>query len=805
MRGSRTPEGLLLEWETTSEAGTVAFSVERRERGEWRAVGRPLAALADAPQGGVYRVLDAQAPGRGAIDYRLVEVESSGKRRIHGPFTVRSEAGAVDAALPIRRARTAPGAGVSAGRNPARAGAPASVNALDVSVAGRGVVRLGAAELAAAAGVPSAAMEERLASYELSIRRGGEEVPYLAADDGSEALVFVPGIDSLYTAQDVLQIDLAAPGLAMGRWTSRPGAPSPGGDFTSHVDFEEDVFPATAATRETDVDHWYWQGFAAGDPELGSHTFALDTPDVVPGGTAQLTIRATGAVVGPADLDHAARVLVGGVEVGVTEWADLERHEATFPVDASLLGASTTVTVEALDDAPERLSMFYLDGFALDYSRAYRAEAGALELAAEGGEQITVEHFASSDVLAFDVTDPARPLFMHDAAVDAAAGEHRLTFNPRAPGTVYVVVERDALLAPSRVEPVGAARIDTTPGAEYVVLTTADMLPAAEALAAYRESTGLTALAVDVREIYDRFRGGRPDPWAIRDFVRWASESWSVAPRYLVLAGAGSLDPRDLLGYGKNRLTPVLLGTAHGLAAADSLLVEPEEGPVRVAVGRLPVRDAAELNAYVAKLQAFESAGAGPGGFALAVADDPDGAGDFPTQSTAAAGHLPATLDVQSIDLARSPVDEAREALFDAWSASPFLVNWVGHGGVDRWAAEPLLTAADVPALGPVGAPPIVSAWTCVIGRFELPAFESLGEALVLEPGGGGVAVLAPSGVSASGQAHVLNRLLFDALDENERLGDAWLSALEGFAAAGGDGRLARVYGLLGDPALRVD
>lgn len=813
LRGFRTPGGLLLEWETTSEAGTVAYSVERQGSGGWEAIGRPLTALADAPQGGVYRVLDAEAPGRGAVAYRLVELESSGKRRIHGPFTVRPEAGAPDSRAPaMRRPRTA-SAGRDGGsvrslgvrdRRVAGRGSQA-VAALDVRVAGRGIVRLDAAELAAAAGLPTAEIEGRIASYGLSIRRGGEEVAYLAAPDGSEALLFVPGIDSLYTSEDVLQIALDAPGLAMGRWTSRPGAPAPGGSFTSHVDFEEDVFPATSATRETDVDHWYWQGFAAGDPELGSRAFELDTPDAVAGGTARLTVRTAGAAVGPADLDHAARVLVGGVEVGVAEWADLERHEETFTVDAGLLGATTTVAVEALDDAPDRLSMFFLDGFALDYERAYRARGGSLELVAEGGEQITVEHLAASAALAFDVSDTARPLLVADAAADEVAGDHRLTFNPRAPGVTYLVVEPASLLEPAAVDAVGPFRIDATAGAEYVVLTTADMLPAAEALAAYRESTGLTSLAVDVREIYDRFRDGRPDPWAIRDFVRWASESWSVAPRYLVLAGAGSLDPRDLLGHGKNRLTPVLLGTAHGLAAADSVLVEPEEGTASVAVGRLPVRDATQLAAYLAKLQAFESGGAGPGGVALAVADDPDGAGDFPTQSAEAVAHLPSTLDVQTIDLSRSSVAEARAALFGAWSGSPYLINWVGHGGVDRWAAEGLLTAADVPALGPVAAPPIVSAWTCVIGRFELPAFQSLGEALVLEPGGGGIAVLSPSGVSASGQAHVLNRLLFDALGENERLGDAWLSALGGFAAAGGDRQLARVYGLLGDPALRVD
>jgi len=109
-----------------------------------------------------------------------------------------------------------------------------------------------------------------------------------------------------------------------------------------------------------------------------------------------------------------------------------------------------------------------------------------------------------------------------------------------------------------------------------------------------------------------------------------------------------------------------------------------------------------------------------------------------------------------------------------------------------------------VAALPATGAAAVVSAWTCVISRFEVPAFDSLGEALLLDADSGAVAVFAPTGLSTSGQAHVLNRFYFEALQNHRRIGDAVIEMFTRFAAAGGDLPLRRTYTLLGDPALVI-
>src|SRR3954452_4241620 len=81
--------GVLLEWQTASEAGTVGFYVQRWDRAakRWERVNRELlAGLLHAPQGGTYRFVDPGASPNETQLYRLVEDEARGARHTYGPF-----------------------------------------------------------------------------------------------------------------------------------------------------------------------------------------------------------------------------------------------------------------------------------------------------------------------------------------------------------------------------------------------------------------------------------------------------------------------------------------------------------------------------------------------------------------------------------------------------------------------------------------------------------------------------------------------------------------------------------------------
>ncbi|MHC4717272.1 MAG: Calx-beta domain-containing protein, partial [Planctomycetota bacterium] len=88
---------VVVEWETSSEAGTVGFHVVRRHpaSGEVRTVGRGmLPGLLHRPEGGHYRVVDADVEEGETYAYDVVEVEAGGRKRACGTCQVTVAAGA---------------------------------------------------------------------------------------------------------------------------------------------------------------------------------------------------------------------------------------------------------------------------------------------------------------------------------------------------------------------------------------------------------------------------------------------------------------------------------------------------------------------------------------------------------------------------------------------------------------------------------------------------------------------------------------------------------------------------------------
>ena len=80
-----------VEWHTASETGAVGFNLWRQDRtnGQFELVNPSLLpALANSPQGGIYRFADPRAFSGEPVVYRLEEIDAQGRTRSYGPFTV---------------------------------------------------------------------------------------------------------------------------------------------------------------------------------------------------------------------------------------------------------------------------------------------------------------------------------------------------------------------------------------------------------------------------------------------------------------------------------------------------------------------------------------------------------------------------------------------------------------------------------------------------------------------------------------------------------------------------------------------
>jgi hypothetical protein len=333
--------------------------------------------------------------------------------------------------------------------------------------------------------------------------------------------------------------------------------------------------------------------------------------------------------------------------------------------------------------------------------------------------------------------------------------------------------------------------------AELLILAPAAFHELLAPLVALREQQGLTVGLLDPQALYDTYSYGAKDPAAIRAFLREARQHSPRPPRYLLLVGAASVDPRDYLGTGRADLLPTLpVDTALLETAWDEgySILDDTEVPA-LAVGRLPVRTAAELGTVVSKLLAYEAASPSEPWTrtALFLSDTAEDF-DYLTATSALATQLPAPYTA-------APLLTERSALLAAWAQGAGLLTYLGHGAVGSWSAAPLLETADAPSLGNAEKLPLVLAFTCFTGFHHDPYTDSLAAALLTAEGGGAVAVWGSAGMTEPAAQLPLAQAALRRLQPTLRLGD-WLRAAKAGVALSPDVR--STWTLFGDPSMPV-
>jgi Peptidase family C25 len=824
--------GVVVEWDSSSEVGTVAFDLLRWDPREDRYVlvgESPVPALLTATQGGHYRVLDRTTGSRAAERYLLVEHVATPRRSdrvVYGPFDLDVAPADFDPDRPALPEQgfdrvprpLLPPAPLAPERERALAAAAAQggpAPSLAIRVHDTGIYVLPATRIAAALGLDPHLVQGLVASRQLRLTNAGAEIAWLPANawaaEWSGILFYGQAPRSIFTTENVYRLS-AAPGTWMSSRFASPAPPIPGGSFPFSAHAEQETFAATVVATDPDADYWYWASFVAGDPQLGSQAFPLsgEAASTI-AQTAHLRLNVQGASDTGIAGEHQAQVSLNGTAIGGAQWTGVTAQTLDLPFDEALLRpGANSVQVTAVLGPGVPYSYWYLQSFDLAYQRLYQASQDALLLTAGANPSVTVSGFRGPRIHVFDLTDPTHPVWISGPAVTPApGGGFEVSFVPGSPQTPYLAASGASWRLPDSVVAESPVPL-LTPflGADVLVIAPRALLPAAQELAHYRATQGFKAMAVDIQDIYDAVTGGLQDPHAIHDFLAYAHANWNPAPRYVVLAGTGTFDYKDNLGLGGNLVPPLMVATAYGLFASDNAFADVSgTGIPDTAIGRLPVATNAGLHDLVQKIEAYEAAP--PDAWSSRAILVADSAQNFAGDSAVIQGALPPLRQAERIDLDAPPPAGARPTLLADLQSGVGLVNYVGHGGLNQLSASGLLLASDAAGLTNGPRQPVLTALTCTINRFEVPGILSLGAAFVAQPAGAAAAVWAASGLSISDAAKLLGQQFYLELGRGQgtspqRLGDVIQRTLRDFAAAGGNPDVLRVYELLGDPALLV-
>lgn len=643
-------------------------------------------------------------------------------------------------------------------------------------------------------------------------------------------------MEEKYTDERVYWLEIGgAPGPRIAALDAAPaGDLTPPADVATTRHAEENVWWWALHCLCLDTqDTWFWGRLQpVGPGQIVTATLSYTVPDPAPGYPAVFRLEEIGRAYGGPRPNHRTTAAVNGLPVIDQTWSDKQRIVFTGALPAgTLVSGVNRVDVGARTMPGNAADWVYANYWEVDYRRLFRAWQGQFDFRAEetGLHEYLVAGWNTAQVAIWDISNPDQPRALAGAAVSPAGTQQNVRFRVNdVAGARYWLQEDAAFPRPAsiRVRPPTGLR-DVPAGADTVIVTPAEFLPAAQRLAAWHEAHGRRVLIADPRDVYDEFNDGIFHPVAVQQMLIWGAAHWpGPAPAYLTLVGDGHFNFKrynpDVYGMAPNPLPPFLAWADpwQGEVAADGLYGDLNGDSVpEVAVGRLSVNTLAEANVVVDKVITYdETLRSRPWQRqALFVADNPDSAGDFHRLSDEIiAGYLPADLAVTraylpgSVTVPATPeqIAATRKIISDTLQAGVWMVQYTGHGASDGWASERIFTAADVPGLVNGDRLPVEMVFNCLDGYFMHPdpTDQGLAEVLQRRPGGGVVAAISPSGLGLTQDQHSFRKILMTNLFKNgvRDLGTALARTKRQFYDAYGPNYLIETMILFGDPAMQL-
>lgn len=560
--------------------------------------------------------------------------------------------------------------------------------------------------------------------------------------------------------------------------------------YTSRY-FESNMLYSPFASSE---DAWFWAKLGA-KPD---HTISFELDDLADTGDVHLQVSIWSNTQDSVDPDHHIVLQLNGQPIGEDRWDGAGTHTVEATVAANQIKSGTNeLTVTMPRDVAENETDF-VNALTVYYPHAYPSTAAQQLLFGNGSQDLS--KWGQSIWLA-DVTNQNHPVCL-PATTESPQFEATVS-------TRYVVSSMNALLPVQWTVASGGTDLRSLAGADYLAIGNAELLAAVQPLLDFHQKNGLSTATATLTDIYTQFGEGVPNPYVIQSFIR-ATQEWQVKPRFILLLGDATYDPRANLGeltQAGNLLPTFFVRSQSGGETASDVLFGDVNGDNTpdLSVGRMPARTPAQISLLVQKTLAYNAASdVGWHNKILAVAD-PDSSEPFAEHAQQFLGKLKS----YQTDLF-APTAEQTDSVVELtqyFNEGRGLVAYFGHGSIVQWGKTDILRAENVPDLKNSNLPIVVTI-TCLTGMFIHPEVESLTETLLWQTDGGAVAALSPTAPTFSSAQHILSDAFAAALESSPdlTLGEWLLEAQRHLARDDANQReVLETFLLFGDPALRLN
>ncbi len=486
------------------------------------------------------------------------------------------------------------------------------------------------------------------------------------------------------------------------------------------------------------------------------------------------------------------------VQPGFGDW--IYTTETSFTLNSNQLTGGEQSSLRATYSATTGDAQGYLDYFEIQYKRRLNsAVSDVLKFDSpdvNGIVEYNVSSFSNNNIKVFDATEHSNVKIIQPLSVSSSNVRFQKT-QVTDNLSKFFVVGQNGFKTP--VQGAISSRIANqnlhgsyNDGADFIIITHSSLNAAANRLKQKREAPGvghpnyLKTYVFNVDQIYNEFSSGVLDVVAIRDFIKYVYENWTIKPAYVCLLGDGDFDYKNILQNDENwvpayEVTDPQINQVNGYCT-DDFYVDIAGPDIRpdIAIGRIPARGLDEANGYMDKIDCYES----PSSNAywknkmLFVADDgktnAGNEGDVHQNQCEelAETKVPPFIEKEKIYIVHYPTvitsqgrrkPTSNTDIIKKWNAGCLNIHYTGHGSPDVWAHEYILEKDVIMSqLNNECKYPFVSIASCDMSKFDNPISQSAGEIFMITAKKGAIGTLAATRPVYGQLNHALMLLLFN-------------------------------------------